>query len=81
LQEANIFERYLKVGKQIANKGHLKTALAVGIFLFSIFGLFAFSFYAGSVLVIKKFPNHFKLSSSEGIFKFQIFDNKKKEIT
>ena len=55
----------------MANNGHFKTALAVGIFLFSVFGLFAYSFYCGSVLVIKKFPNSIKITTKTGTFKIQ----------
>jgi hypothetical protein len=64
----------LKKAKKVANNGHFKTAIAVGMFLFCVFGLFAYSFYCGSVLVIKKFPNNIKITTKSG--KFEIHHEK-----
>ena len=44
------------------------------MFLFCVFGLFAYSFYCGSVLVIKKFPNNIKITTKSG--KFEIHHEK-----
>lgn len=72
--EMTIFKEYLTKARKIANKSHLKTAVAVGVFLFFVFAMFAFSFYVGSYLIINKFSNSFKITSKGKSFAIQTME-------
>jgi len=41
------------------------------MFLFCVFSIFAMTFYAGSILVIRKFPNTVKISSKDARISIQ----------
>lgn len=63
-QEFDIFKERLSEAEKMARRTHFKVALAVGLLLFIVFGLFAFSFYAGSVLVVREIDNTLKVTTT-----------------
>jgi hypothetical protein len=55
----------------------LKTSLSVGALLFTIFGIFAFSFYFGTILVINEHSNSIRIVSQNQRFEIVKYDEKR----
>ena len=52
----------------------MKVASAIGILLFVVFGLFTYSFYAGSILVVKGFDNPIKITTRKEPLDIKVVD-------
>lgn len=51
--EVRNYEKYLNKAKETGLRTHLKTAIALGMFFFAIFGYYSYGFYTGSWLITK----------------------------
>lgn len=67
----------MKKGLKISNLGHFKSSFSVGFLLFTVFGLFAFSFYVGTVLVINEYSNSVRIVSQNQRFEIVRYDEHK----
>jgi ATP-binding cassette subfamily B (MDR/TAP) protein 1 len=55
--EMNNYDKYLGRAKATGVKTHMKSAIAISGFFFSMFGYYGYSFYTGSWLVTEKVIN------------------------
>jgi ABC transporter transmembrane region len=55
--EIRNYSRHLARAKAVGIRTHLKTAIALACFIFTIFGYYAYGFYTGSWLITKQVVN------------------------
>lgn len=55
-EEAN-YEKYLGRAKAAGVKTHVSTSISIGLFIFGMFGYYAYAFYVGSILVLDGIEN------------------------
>jgi len=58
-KEMENYTSYLGKARQAGISSHWRTALVIAFFAFTIFGSFAFSYYIGSVWIVKGYVNDF----------------------